>query len=77
LMEFFLFIKGIKNMIKNWDELCDEEKSFDAWFVQNNGDLYRQIDDKIISLLKMVYMKGYAAGFDAKGKYSAEEYLQK
>ena len=64
-------------MIKNWDELCDEEKSFDAWFFQNNGDLYREIDNKIIDLLKMVYMKGYAAGFDAKGKHSAQEQLQK
>ena len=64
-------------MTKNWDELCDEEKSFDAWFVQNNGDLYREIDDRIISLLKQVYMKGYAAGFKAKQKYSAEEQLQK
>jgi hypothetical protein len=64
-------------MTKNWDELCDEEKSFDAWFVQNNADLYREIDDRIIGLLKIVYMKGYAAGFDAKGKHSAEEHLQK
>lgn len=64
-------------MTKNLDEICDEEKSFDAWFVQNNGDLYREIDDRIIGLLKQVYMKGYAAGFDAKNKYSAEEQLQK
>jgi hypothetical protein len=64
-------------MTKNWDELCDEEKSFDAWFLQNNGDLYREIDDKIIGLLKTVYMKGYAAGFDSKLKYSSDENLQK
>jgi hypothetical protein len=64
-------------MTKNWDELCDEEKSFDSWFVQNNGDLYREIDDKIIGLLKMVYMQGYAAGFQNKLKYSSDEYLQK
>lgn len=76
-MVYFLFIKGTENMTKNWDELCDEEKSFDAWFVQNNGDLHREIDDRIISLLKKVYMQGYAAGFDAKGKHSAHEQLQK
>jgi len=64
-------------MTKNLDELCDEEKSFDGWFIQNNGDLYREIDDRIISLLKQVYIKGYAAGFEAKRKYSAEEQLQK
>lgn len=76
-MVYYQSIKGIENMTKNWDELCDEEKSFDAWFVQNNGDLYREIDDRVIGLLKMVYMKGYAAGFDAKGKHLAEEQLQK
>jgi hypothetical protein len=64
-------------MTKNWDELCDEEKSFDAWFTQNNGDLYREIDDKIIGLLKTVYMQGYASGFQAKLKYSSDENLQK
>lgn len=64
-------------MIKNWDELCDEEKSFDAWFAQNNNNLYREIDEKIIGLLKMVYMQGYAAGFQAKLKYSSDECLQK
>jgi hypothetical protein len=64
-------------MTKNWDELCDEEKSFDSWFVQNSGDLYKEIDDKIIGLLKMVYMQGYAAGFQDKLKYSSDEYLQK
>ncbi len=76
-MVSFLYTRNTENMTKNWDELCDEEKSFDAWFVQNNADLYREIDDRIIGLLKIVYMKGYAAGFDAKGKHSAEEQLQK
>lgn len=64
-------------MTKNWDELCDEEKSFENWFMQNNGKFYKAIDASIIDILKKVYMQGYAAGFDAKGKYSAEEQLQK
>ena len=64
-------------MTKNWDELCDEEKSFDAWFVQNNSDLYREIDDRIIGLLKTAYVQGYAAGFQSKVKYSSQEQLQK
>jgi hypothetical protein len=59
-------------MTKNWDELCDEEKSFDAWLLQNNKTY-----DGVIDLLKTAYMQGYAAGFDAKGKYLAEEQLQK
>lgn len=64
-------------MIKNWDELCDEEKSFDVWFTQNGNEIYKEIDSRIIDLLKNVYMKGYAAGFEARRKYSAEEQLQK
>lgn len=64
-------------MTKNLDELCDEEKSFENWFIQNNGKFYKAIDANIIDLLKKVYMQGYAAGFDAKRKYSAQEQLQK
>jgi len=64
-------------MTKNWDELCDEEKSFDAWFVKNNAELYQEIDTMIIGLLKMAYMKGYAAGFASKIQHSAEQQLQK
>jgi hypothetical protein len=64
-------------MTENWDELCDEEKSFDSWFVQNNAELYKEIDNRIIDLLKISYMQGYASGFQAKIKYTAEENLQK
>ena len=76
-MVCYLFIRGIENMTKNWDEMCDEEKSFDAWFIQNNAELYKEIDSRIIDLLKIAYMQGYAAGFQAKLDYSSEEYLQK
>ena len=76
-MVYYLFTKGIENMTKNWDELCDEEKSFDAWFVQNNAELYKEIDRRIIDLLKTAYMQGYAAGFQSRLKYSSDEYLQK
>jgi hypothetical protein len=76
-MAYYLFTKGIENMTKNWDEMCDEEKSFDAWFVQNNAELYKEIDSRMTDLLKTAYMQGYAAGFQSKLKYSSEEYLQK
>jgi hypothetical protein len=64
-------------MTENWDELCDEEKSFNVWFMQNNAELYKQIDAKIIDLLKVAYMQGYAAGFNVKLKHNAMEQLQK
>ena len=59
-------------MTKNWDELCDEEKSFDAWLLQNNKTY-----DGTIDLLKTIYMQGYAAGFQSKVKYLSQEQLQK
>jgi hypothetical protein len=59
-------------MTKNWDELCDEEKSFLNWF-QNQDDL----NNSWFDILKTVYMQGYAAGFQSKLVYSSEEYLQK
>jgi hypothetical protein len=71
-MEYYLFTKGIENMTKNWDELCDEEKSFLQWI--NNQD---EINNKIFDILKTVYMQGYAAGFQARLKYSSDEHLQK
>jgi len=59
-------------MTKNWDELCDEEKSFLNW-IQNKENL----NDKLFDILKLVYMQGYASGFQAKLEYSAQEQLQK
>ena len=59
-------------MTKNWDELCDEEKSFDTWLLQ-----YNKTHDWVIDVLKTVYMQGYASGFQAKLKYSSDENLQK
>ena len=75
-MVFFLYIESIENMIKNWDELCDEEKSFNAWVDKNKSEL-NKINHTVLDLCKMIYMQGYAAGFEARLKYSSEEYLQK
>ena len=71
-MKYSLFTKGTENMTENSDEICDEEKSFLQWI--NNQD---EINDKLFDILKAVYMQGYAAGFQAKLKYTSEEYLQK
>jgi hypothetical protein len=71
-MEYYLFIKGIENMTENWDEICDEEKSFLDW-IQNQDDIENQVFD----ILKIVYMQGYAAGFQSKLKYTSAEQLQK
>jgi len=59
-------------MIKNLDELCDEEKSFFEWM--NNQD---DIDNQLFDLLKIVYVQGYAAGFQYKQEQNAMAQLQK
>lgn len=59
----------------NYQELCDEEKNYNAWVVDN---LYYIRDHKdCIRVMKKVYMDGFAAGFVYKQKLNAEEYLQK
>ena len=57
------------------DDLCDEEKSYHEW-VQNNLE-YLQQNKAHISVMKKLYMQGFAAGFQHKQKITAEEYLQK
>lgn len=76
-MVYFLFTKGIENMIKSWDELCDEELSFNQWISNNGYSIFLDINGQLKEILKTVYMQGYAAGFQARLKYSSDEYLQK
>lgn len=65
-------------MINNSDDLCDEEKSFNSWFADHGAALSMQINgDSPMNLFKVAYMKGYAAGFQAKLEYKSKEYLQK
>jgi hypothetical protein len=56
-------------------ELCDEEKSYHEWFSQNLQ--YIQQNKSHISVMKKLYMAGFAAGFQHKEKINAQEYLQK
>jgi len=56
-------------------ELCDEEKSYHEW-VANNLD-FMQKNKAHISVMKKLYMLGFAAGFQHKQKITAQEYLQK
>ncbi len=56
-MAYYLFIKGIENMTENWDELCDEEKSFNEWFKENNSLIYDSFD-VTLEIYKNIYMQG-------------------
>ena len=76
-MVYFLFTKGIENMTENWDELCDEELSFNKWISSNGYSIFLDINGQLKEILKTVYMQGYASGFQSKLKYSSDEHLQK
>ena len=75
-MVSFLYTRNTENMTKNWDELCDEEQSFNEWFKENNSLIYDSFD-VTLEIYKNIYMQGYAAGFQSKLKYSSDEHLQK
>ena len=57
------------------EELSDEEKSYNEWVVNN---LYQIRDNKdCIRVMKKLYIEGFAAGWQHRIKYSAQEQLQK
>lgn len=57
------------------EEMCDEEKSYHEW-VANNLE-FLQSNKQHISVMKKVYMEGFAAGFQYLKQCRAEEQLQK
>ena len=57
------------------EEMCDEEKSYHEW-VSKNLD-YIQQNKQHISVMKKIYITGFAAGFVHRNKMNAEEQLQK
>lgn len=55
--------------------ICDEEQSYNEW-VKNNLQ-YVQFNKQHISVMKKLYMDGFAAGFVYKHQILANEQLQK
>lgn len=55
--------------------LCDEEKSYNDW-VKNNLTYINQ-NKQSISVMRKLYMEGFAAGFVHRDKISIMEQLQK
>lgn len=62
-------------MCNDREEMCDEEKSYHEW-VANNLEFMQQ-NKSHISVMKKLYMEGFAAGFVHRNKVNAEEQLQK
>lgn len=61
--------------MSNDDYICDEENSYNEWI--KNNIVYVGSNKQHISVMKKLYMDGFAAGFVHKRKISAEEQLQK
>jgi hypothetical protein len=57
------------------EELCDEEKSYHQWVAQNLD--FIQNNKQHVSVMKKLYMVGFAAGFVYNQRLSAKEYLEK
>ena len=57
------------------EEVCDEEKSYYEWVSKNLE--YIQQNKQHISVMKKLYMEGFAAGFVHRNKVNAQEQLQK
>jgi len=57
------------------EELCDEEKSYHEW-VANNLE-YLQNNKQHVSVMKKLYLEGFAAGFQYNKELQSKEWLQK
>jgi hypothetical protein len=57
------------------EELCDEEKSYHEWVSKNLSYISKHKD--AISVMKKLYMEGFASGFKYKQQILAKEQLQK
>ena len=57
------------------DEMCDEEKSYHEWVAENIE--YLQQNKSHVSVMKKLYMEGFAAGYQYRKELQAKEWLQK
>ena len=60
--------------LPNLDGVCDEEKSWLNW-AKENQDFIEEFDH--LPSVRLIYMKGFADGFQHKREMTAQEYLQK
>lgn len=57
------------------EEMCDEEKSYHEWVAKNIE--YIGQNKTHVSVMKKLYMEGFAAGFQYKKELQSKEWLQK
>ena len=61
--------------MKDQEELSDEEISYSDWVSQNL--VFINQNKNSVTVMKKLYIDGYAAGWQAKKEYQAKEWIQK
>lgn len=61
--------------MKDKEELSDEEISYNDWVSQNL--VFINQNKNSVTVMKKLYIEGYAAGWQAKKEYQAKEWMQK
>ena len=61
--------------MKDQQELSDEEISYNDWVSQNL--VFINQNKNSVTVMKKLYIDGYAAGWQAKKEYQAKEWMQK
>jgi len=57
------------------EDVCDEEKSYHEWVSRNLE--YLSQNKQHVSVMKKLYIEGFAAGFQYKKELQAKDWLQK
>ena len=70
------FTYQYNEIYQNFEDLCDEDKSFLLWVRKMNKMLNYMYNDDYKDL-RDAYISGFVAGFQHQRKISAEEQLQK
>jgi hypothetical protein len=61
--------------MKEQEELSDEEISYNDWVSKNL--VFINQNKNYVTVMKKLYIDGYAAGWQAKKEYQAKEWMQK
>ena len=61
--------------MKDQQELSDEEISYNDWVSQNL--VFINQNKNSVTVMKKLYIDGYAAGWQSKKEYQGKEWMQK
>lgn len=56
-------------------EMCDEEKSYHDWVAKNL--IFVNANKNSVSVMKKLYLEGFAAGYQYRKEFNSKEWLQK